>query len=620
MSVSHTPPPKSLSPGELRSGLAALANKLRRRVIRMTTAAGSGHPTSCMSCADIVTALFFHEMRWDPAAPGARNVDGFVLSKGHAAPLLWAVLAEAGAIDEDPMTLRQLHSSLEGHPTPANPWVRVATGSLGQGLAAANGIALANRLDGIDARVFCLMGDGECSEGSVWEAAQFTALQGLTSVVAIVDVNALGQSGPTPYGHDTAVFARRFEAFGWHTTEIDGHDMGVILDALAERDNGRPIAIIARTEKGKGVSFLQGAEGWHGKPLPAAQMEQALAELAGPDVTLALTPRRVGTEPLPPAPPAEEPAVDYPPDQPLATRKAFGNALRKLGAVRPDLVVLDGDVGNSTYTEYFGKACSERFFQGYIAEQNMVGTALGLAVSGKRAVAATFACFLSRAYDFIRMAGHSRPPHLVLCGSHAGISIGPDGASQMGLEDIAMMRAVHGSTVLYPSDAVSAERLTAEALDTAGIVYLRTTRAATPILYDSDETFPVGGCKVLRASADDRFTVVAAGITLHQALAAYETLKDEGIAVRVIDLYSVKPLDAATLNRAGSETGGLLVVEDHWPEGGIGDAVAAAAAPGVAVHSLAVRDEPHSGKPDELLERYGISSTAICRKVRALLA
>ena len=618
MSVPHSQPHDVVS-GELRNSLVTLANKLRRRVIQMTTAAGSGHPTSCMSCADIVTALFFHEMRWDPAAPVARNVDSFILSKGHAAPMLWAVLSEAEAIDEDPMTLRQLHSTLEGHPTPANPWVRVATGSLGQGLAAANGVALANRLDGIDARVFCLLGDGECSEGSVWEAAQFAALQRLTNVVAIVDVNALGQSGPTPYRHDTGVFARRFEAFGWHTTEIDGHDMGAIVDALAERDHGRPIAIIARTEKGKGVSFLQGAEGWHGKPLDPAQRDLALAELAGPDVVLPVTPRRVGAEPAAPPRSVAIAAPDYAPDKPVATRKAFGNALRKLGADHPELVVLDGDVGNSTYTEYFGKAYPERFFQGYIAEQNMVGTALGLAASGKSAVAATFACFLSRAFDFIRMAGHSRPKHLVLCGSHAGISIGPDGASQMGLEDIAMMRAVRGSTVFYPSDAVSAERLTAQALSTEGIVYLRTTRAATPVLYGSEEQFPAGGSKVLRSSAADRLTVVAAGITLHETLRAYATLQQEGIAVRVIDLYSVKPLDAKTLNRAGSETGGLLVVEDHWPQGGIGDAVAAAVAPGVAVHSLAVRDEPHSGKPDELLERYGISHNAICARVRELV-
>lgn len=601
------------------TALRALADKLRRRVIEMTTAAGSGHPTSCLSCADIMAALFFREMRWDPADAAARDVDGFILSKGHAAPLLWAVLAEAGAIDEDLLTLRRIDSTLEGHPSPRNPWVRIATGALGQGLAAANGIALANRMDGISGRVFCLLGDGECAEGSVWEAAQFAALQKLDNVIAIVDVNGLAQSGPTPYRHDTTVYARRFEAFGWCTTEIDGHDMGAIASALGDRCGDRPLAIIARTVKGKGVSFLEGVKGWHGRPLDPLQMEKALAELAGPDTSLPVTSRRVPVTARHVDTVAGRGDMTYELGERVPTRAAFGEALCRLGAEQAALVVLDGDVQNSTHTQMFADCYPQRFVECYIAEQNMIGTALGLAASGKIPVVATFACFLTRAYDFIRMAGHSQPSHLVLCGSHAGVAIGQDGASQMGLEDLAMMRATSGSTVLYPCDAVSAEKLTAAAVRADGLVYLRTTRGATPVIYGLDEEFPLGGCKVLRQSESDSYTVVAAGVTLHEALQAYDTLKTQGIAIRVIDLYSIKPVDSATLNQAGRETRGLIVVEDHWAEGGIGDAVAAAVLPGTPVYRLAVREEPHSGQPDELLQRYGISRQMICDEIVALL-
>jgi transketolase len=398
-------------------------------------------------------------MRWDPSDPTARNVDYFVLSKGHAAPILWAALSEAHAIAEDPLSLRRIDSTLEGHPTANNPWIKVATGSLGQGLAAANGMAAANRLDGIDARIYCLMGDGECSEGSVWEAAQFASLNRLTNLIAIVDVNGLGQSEATPYHHDTGVFARRFAAFGWRTLEIDGHDMAAIIDALHQGAKDGPTAIIARTEKGKGVSFL--ASGWHGKPLDREQMNKALAALGDVAVNLTVQPQRVGHYQTRHAarPPAIKP--DYRQGEAVATRQAYGRALEKLGELDIEIVALDGDVKNSTGAEAFAKRFPDRFFESYIAEQNMVGVALGLAACGKIPFAATFACFLSRAYDFIRMAQYSRPPHLVLCGSHAGVSIGEDGPSQMGLEDIAMFRALIASTVLYPSDAVSTERLTA---------------------------------------------------------------------------------------------------------------------------------------------------------------
>lgn len=604
--------------------LEAMARQIRRDIIAMTSAAGSGHPTSSLSCADLVTALFFRQMRWDPSDPTARDVDTFILSKGHAAPVLWAALHEAGATQEDIHSLRKLGSTFEGHPTPRSPWVKVATGSLGQGLAAANGLVLANRLDGIPAKVYCLLGDGECSEGSVWEAAQFAALHKLSDLIAIVDVNGLEQSTAAPYGYDTGVFAQRFRAFGWQTLEIDGHDMADILEALYQASKGgaAPTAILARTVKGQGVSFLEGEPGWHGKALDSEQMAQALGELGegGKDEAgLKVEPRRI--DHYQPAEPSPEPrlALDYRIGASHATRQAFGEALQQLGESVPELVVLDGDVKNSTYTEFFAQAFPKRFFQGHIAEQNLVGTALGLAVSGKIPVFATFAAFLSRAYDFIRMAAHSQPPRMVFCGSHAGVSIGEDGPSQMGLEDLAMFRALPDSTVLYPCDAVSAARLTAAAITTPGIVYLRTTRAATPIIYGNDEAFPVGGSKTLRESGRDLCTLVAAGITLHEALAAADTLAKGGVAVRVIDAYSVKPLDVETLRRAALETSLVLVIEDHWADGGLGDAVVVAVNEAGPVHKLGVTGQPRSGTPEELLDLLGISRQAIARKVRELV-
>lgn len=602
-----------------RSRLQSVASRLRRLVIRMTTEAGSGHPTSCLSCADLVAALFFHEMRWDPTDPVARNADQLVLSKGHAAPVLWAALAEAGAISENPLTLRRIDSTLEGHPTTRNPWVRVATGSLGQGLAAANGIALANRLDRIDARIFCLLGDGECSEGSVWEAAQFAALNGLTALVAIVDVNGLGQSGATPYGRDTSVLARRFAAFGWRTIEVDGHDFADILRALRFAHATGPTAILARTVKGKGVSFLEGADGWHGKALNREQMAQALAQLAEPAGAPQLPARAAGPAPtVPCCGPSKSARIEpqYRPGELVATREAFGAALVKLGREDPAIVALDGDVKNSTGLGRFAASCPDRFFEGFIAEQNMIGVALGLAVSGKIPYVATFACFLTRAYDFIRMAQYSRPPHLILCGSHCGVSIGEDGPSQMGLEDIAMFRGLIESTILYPADAVSAERLTEEAMSRGGIVYLRTTRPKTAVIYPNDEAFPVGGCKVLRTSKRDRLTVVAAGITVHEALAAHETLLQRGVAARIIDAYSIKPLDADTIRTAARETGAVLVVEDHSAGGGLGDAVGEAVGDLAPLCRLAVTELPRSGTGEQLLAHCGISRAAIVEAAR----
>jgi len=600
--------------------LRRVALKLRRDSIEMTTAAGSGHPTSCLSVAEIMAALFFREMRWDPSQPEARDVDHFVLSKGHAAPILWACLAEAGAIDEDLDRLRRIDSSLEGHPVPSNPWIRVATGSLGQGLAAANGMALADRLDGIDARVFCLLGDGECSEGSVWEAAQFASLQGLSRVVAIVDLNGRGQSQPAPYHHDSGLFAERFRSFGWKAVEIDGHDLAAVLAALRDTGDGQPTAIIARTLKGKGVSLVEDQPGWHGKALDENQMKTALEELGEPGEIPRVEPRHVGGSPPPPRSGRLEVTPEYAKGDEVATRDGYGSALRKLGALARDVVALDGDVKNSTRGAKFAGEFENRFFEGFIAEQNLAGAALGLAVSGKTPFFATFSAFLTRAYDFIRMAGHTAPPHLVFCGSHAGVSIGEDGPSQMGLEDIAMFRAMAHSTILYPCDAVSAEHLTAEAANVPGIVYIRTTRPKTPVIYDNDERFPPGGSKVLATSPADKATIVAAGITVHEALAAHEALAREGIEVRVIDAYSVRPLDEETLLRAANETGAIVVVEDHWIDGGLGDAVAALVAPHVRVRKLGVTERPHSGTKRDLLERSGISRDAIAEAARELVA
>lgn len=625
--------------------LADTAARLRASVVRMTTAAGSGHATSSLSCADLIAALFFHEMRWDPQAPGRRDMDRFLLSKGHAAPILWAALHEAGALDTDPLTLRRLDSDLEGHPTPENPWVPVATGSLGQGLSVVNGMALADRMDGIEARHFCLLGDAECSEGSVWEAAQFAADNALDQVVVLVDANGLGQSGPSPYGQDTDVLAARFRSFGWEAIEIDGHQFGEILPALERARGPKPTALIARTIKGKGVSFLENIVSWHGKALDAGERDRALAEIAAPDLQVRVEPRRVrvagsvATASLTMASPphrhdtdrdatphhSEQSApvtleFDYTPGEEVATRSAFGNALEKLGSRLDDLIVLDGDVKNSTKTEVFARAFPQRFIEAQIAEQNMIGVALGLAVSNKRPCAATFSAFLTRAYDILRMAAHSRPPHLLVCGSHAGVSIGEDGASQMGLEDIAMFRALEGTTILCPCDAVSAERLTEIAVAHPGIVYLRTTRGKTPVIYDSKQTFPVGGSKTLRTSDEDRLTLVATGITVFTALEAHALLLQRGITTRVVDAYSIKPLDVETLQRAARETEGVLVIEDHNRHGGLGDAVAAQIGRLGRVFHLGVSGEPHSATADELLERHRLSPTEIEREALAIAA
>ncbi len=616
---------------KLVEALKAMGQLLRRHCVETTTLAGSGHPTTCLSAADIVATLFFTTLRYDVPNPENPLNDRFVLSKGHAAPLLYAVWAEAGAFPVEHLkTLRRIDSELEGHPTPRFKWAEVATGSLGQGLSIANGMALAAKMDKLPYRVYALLGDGEVAEGGVWEAVAFASYYKLDNLIAIVDVNRLGQSAPTMLQHDLETYARRFEAFGWHAIAVDGHDVEQLMAAFEQAKNvkGKPTVILAKTIKGKGVSFLEDKEGWHGRPLPKDLAEKALAELALTDEQIALArslkvhpPEGVVAVAANPQSSIVEPEFPrYELGQQVATREAYGDGLVALGKVNPNIVALDGDVKNSTFSEKFMAAFPERFVECFIAEQNMIGTAVGLATRGKIPFASSFACFLMRAYDFIRMAGIGMA-NIKLCGSHAGVSIGEDGPSQMGLEDIAAMRAIPRSVVLYPCDAVSTVKLVAEMAKYRGIAYLRTTRPKTPVIYSNDEEFPIGGCKILRSSPDDVVTVVAAGITVFEALKAYEVLSNEGIKIRVIDLYSVKPLDEATLIRCALETNRTIItVEDHYPEGGIGDAVASAVSKeGIKVYKLAVNDLPRSGKPDELMDMFGISARHIVETVKRLV-
>jgi len=565
-------------------------------------------------------------MRFDPKNPVHPHNDRFVLSKGHAAPVLYAALAEAGVWPvERLLTLRNLTSDLEGHPTPRIPWVGAATGSLGQGLSVGVGMALNGKyLEKSDYRVYVLMGDGEIAEGSVWEAAALATHYRLENLIGIIDVNGLGQSQRTMYDHDTAVYHNRFAAFGWHTVTIDGHDISAIVAALdqAQSVKDRPTMIVARTLKGKGVSFLEDRDGWHGKPLKKGEeLDKALSELPlngrGSTIKIASPPGVLSRSALVPA---LFPAPDYKLGEKVATRAAYGTALAKLGTSNPLIVALDGDTKNSTFAEKFLAAHKDRYFESFIAEQNMVGAAVGLAACGKIPFVSTFAAFLTRAFDHIRMAAISGVT-IKYAGSHCGVSIGEDGPSQMGLEDIAMMRAIPHSTVLYPSDAVSTERLVAAEASLKGTTYLRTSRPATPVLYANNEEFPVGGSKVLRSSPTDQLTVVAAGVTLHEALSAHETLKAIGANVRVIDAYSVKPIDTKGIISAASQTRQrVLVVEDHYYDGGLGDAVLnAVATHGVQVHKLAVTEVPRSGKPEELLDAYGISAQRIVEKVKSLI-
>lgn len=604
--------------------LTGIASQLRIHSIAATTAAGSGHPTSCCSAADLMAALFFGHMRFDPKDPKYHNNDRFILSKGHAAPLLYAAWAETGLIPlTDLAKLRRIDCDLEGHPTPRLPFVDVASGSLGQGLGVGVGMALSARQDGLDFRTYVLLGDGEIAEGSVWEAASLAGLMHLTNLVAIVDVNRLGQSQETAFGHDMRTYEKRFQSFGWRTEVIDGHDIEEIMEVLSAVGLGdQPLVILAKTVKGAGVSFIQDKDGWHGRPLTREEADRAIAELsprAKSGIGLAIAePTRLPAPNL--AAPAAYPPLNYTLGQTVATREAYGTALARMGDTDPRLVAMDGDTKNSTFADKFAKKFPERFVESFIAEQNLVSVATGFATRGKVPFASTFAAFFTRAHDQIRMASHSLV-NVKLAGSHVGASIGEDGGSQMGLEDLAMMRSLLNSVVLYPSDAVCAEKCVEEMAKHKGIAYLRTSRPKTPVIYKNEETFPIGGAKIVRQNAGDKITVVAAGVTLFESLKAADTLAAEGIKVTVIDAYSIKPLAKDVIQAAAAKTGNLvLTVEDHYPEGGLGEAVAGDLAPqGVKVHRLAVVGVPRSGKPEELLALYGIDAAAIVKKVKSVL-
>ncbi len=626
MSLQEVPVPTPSTDIDL--ALAAeLGQQLRVDSVRASTSAGSGHPTSSMSAADLMAVLVGRHLRYDWDHPDHPGNDHLIFSKGHASPLLYSIYKAVGVVsDEELMTgYRRFGSRLEGHPTPVLPWVDVATGSLGQGLPDGVGALAGKYLDEAPYRVWVLCGDSEMAEGSMWEALDKASHYKLANLIAIVDVNRLGQSGPTELSWDTDAYRRRAEAFGARVYAIDGHDVAAVDQAIAragDLSGERPAVILARTRKGRGFSEVEDREGWHGRPFPSDMAERAVIELGG-ERNLAVRgprPAEAGPARLDRSRAEVKPPV-YDRGQNVATRKDYGETLAALGA-RHDVVAMDGEVSNSTYAYLFAQAHPGRYFEMYIAEQQLVAAAVGVGVRGYRPFASTFAAFFTRAYDFIRMAAISRAS-ICLVGSHAGVEIGADGPSQMALEDLAMMRSVHGSTVLYPSDATSTAALVQAMADLDGVSYLRTTRGAYPVLYDATATFPVGGSKVLRFADDDQVTLIGAGVTLDACLAAADQLRDEGVSARVIDLYSVKPVDAPTLTAAAAATRGRMVIaEDHHPEGGLGSAVleALAGTPELAVTHLAVSEMPGSGTSEELLDAAGISASHIADAARGLLA
>jgi transketolase len=606
------------------SRLGALSRLVRYYILASTSKAGSGHPTSSLSATDLATALFFGGFfRYDPSRPSLPNNDRFILSKGHASPLYYALWTVAGQISEhELMEYRQFGSPLEGHPTPNFRFVDAATGSLGQGLSVGVGMALsAKYLDHLPFRTYVLLGDSEMAEGSNWEAIEIACHYGLGNLIAMVDVNRLGQRGETMYGWDTEAYRKRVSSFGWETIVIDGHQFEEIVPALQKAAQGgeKPTMIIARTVKGKGVPAVENMNGWHGKALGKADVDEAIGLLQPLDTSMRA--QIALPEDLEPEQHTRQavPAPTYKAGERVATRKAYGAALKRLYAAFPEMVVLDGEVSNSTYAEIFREVHGSRYFEMYIGEQNMAGVAVGLGAMGKLPFVSSFAAFLSRACDQIRMSQYSKA-NIKFCGSHAGVSIGEDGPSQMGLEDIAMFRNILDSVVFYPSDAVSTEKLVEQAANHRGVVYLRTTRGETPVIYDPAEEFPIGGNKVLRTSPGDVAAVLAAGVTLFEALAAYEELKKDGLSIRVIDAYCIKPIDEGELKKSLGPAPTVITVEDHHPEGGLGEAVRSAlGADGIRVHSLAVRKMPRSGKPAELLEYEDISMTAIVKKVKEVI-
>jgi transketolase len=607
--------------------LKAVADALRRDCLIATTSAGSGHATSCMSAAEIMSTLFFSIMNYDVNNPENPNNDEFVLSKGHAAPILYACLIRAGCIDENIKNLRKAKSNLEGHPMPRSiKWVKVATGSLGQGLSVSAGMALGSRMNGRKNKTYVLLGDGEIAEGSVYEAAQFAKKNNAGSLCAIIDCNKLGQSDETQEGHNTESYKRRFEAFGWRTTVIDGHEIEQIQEVLRkfqEVESEKPLAIIARTIKGKGVSFLEGQQGWHGRALKKEELERALKEV--PNKKFAnirinkpqeIQETKIKLEKI------ELPDFNPRKGKELATRKAYGETLKVLAAKNNKIIAIDGDVGNSTGAQEVKSVRPGQYINAYIAEQNMINVAQGLAIKGYNVFASTFASFLSRASDQVRMLSISSPRNNVtICGSHAGVSIGEDGASQMGLEDIAMMRALTNTTIFYPSDALSTKKIVelcaSGKID--GIKYIRTTRPATPTIYDNEEKFEAGKFKAVKESKKDRLVLIGAGITLHESMKAHQELKKKGITTAVVDLYCIKPIDTSKLSSFIKEHGGIAIVtEDHRPEGGIGEMIKSSIN-NLRIESLAVRGIPHSATKEELLSTHGIDSKAIINKTMEMI-
>lgn len=620
-----------------------LARLVRHYILVSTTEAGSGHPTSSLSAADLMTTLYFKHLRFDGKNPKNPANDRVIFSKGHAAPLLYALCTTAGWMDEKSlMSLRKLGSPIQGHPTPVFPYAEAATGSLGQGLSVGLGMALQAKRTGLDSRTYVLMGDGEMAEGQVWEAVQVAAYYKLDNLIGIIDVNRMGQSQETMYGHDVQAYVDRVKGFDWPVLSVDGANLDEIDRAFekAKGLTGKPVMIVAKTKKGQGISFLADKENWHGKALSKPDLEKALAELGSVDTKLRGLVAAPSSSPglRPPSslpatqrslPLVEEasPAggggykeLSYKQGDKIATRKAYGEVLANLISSHPEIFVLDAETKNSTFAEIAAQKHPAHYAEMFIAEQNMVGVAVGLAQRGRIPFLSTFAAFLTRSFDQVRMAAVTGA-NIKCVGSHVGVSIGEDGPSQMGLEDIAMFRTIHGSTVLYPADAVATQALIPEMIKKKGIIYLRTSRPALPVIYPASEKFPIGGSKVLKSSAKDQVTLIAAGVTLYEALQAHDALAKEGIATRVIDLYSVKPVDEATLQKAASETKALVVIEDHWAEGGLGDAVlsALAAKPSVPVHKMAVTIMPGSGTPDELVNAAGLSAAHIVRKVKELV-
>ena len=600
--------------------LQDMANILRRDVLKMTTAAGSGHPTSCLSCAEIMSVLFFNEMSYDPKNPFNPDNDEFILSKGHAAPILYSSLYHAGCIKNDLMKLRKLNSSLEGHPLPRSVnWIKAATGSLGQGLSVGVGFGLAGKLQKRKFRTYVLLGDSEVAEGSVFEALELASHYKLNNLVAIIDVNRLGQMGETMMGHSISEYRKKFEGFGWDVVTINGHDIKQIRKALDKsKRSKKPTLIIAKTFKGHGVSFLENKEGWHGKALNEEELEKALREVPNPKVPKIKIPKPLKINfKFKTNKPKQN---SYQIGDEIAVREAYGKSLANLAQANSNVIAVDGEVGNSTKSDFVKKLKPEQFVEAYIAEQNMVGMALGLSKKGFNVFASTFAAFLSRAHDQIRMASLSSPRNLTFCGSHSGVSIGEDGVSQMGLEDLAIFRSLPDSIVFCPSDAVSSEKLTILCSKLNGLKYMRTIRPKTRVIYKNNEKFKLGDFKILQDSKKDNAVIVGTGITTHEALKAQSELKKQNFNVSVVDLYCIKPFDSKKFRNFVKKHGNkLVIVEDHYAEGGIGEMLAESLEnSNIKIKHLAIKEIPHSGKKDDLLEKYGISWKNIIREVKKI--